>query len=139
MRWFVKWLASAWLTTTIDYSKYLSQEQVDSKWTLKYLLSEKLVNEWVKLPTQVSSSNIKANCAKEETNQKARENYKTQIWNKYGKSLEKLSDDKLQKLDSKLDIAIEKVENNSGMTDKIKEKTLNVYYALKDYIAWLFR
>lgn len=139
LRGFAKWLENAWYTTEIDFSKYLSQEQVDSKWTLKYLLAEKLANVWVSLPSQASSSNIKANCEKEEANQKARENYKKQIWNKYGNSLKKMSEEKLQTIDSKLDDSIEKVENNTWMTDKIKEKTLNVYYALKDYIAWLFR
>jgi primosomal protein N'' len=139
MRWFAKWLASAWFTTTIDYSKYLKQEQVDSKWTLKYLLAEKLASEWVSLPSQVTSANIKANSAKERVNQNARENYKKEIDKKYGNSLKKLSDEKLQTIDSKLDKAIEKAENNTWIVDKIKEKTLNIYYALKDYIAWLFR
>lgn len=122
MRWFLKAMNNNGLTTSIDYSAYLSQDELNTKGSLKNKLAEKLTSEWVSIPSQV----------------KDRENMKTQIWNKYGKALENLSDDKLQKLDSKIDTAIQKVENNTGMAAKIKEKTLNIYNALKDYIANLF-
>jgi hypothetical protein len=122
MRWFAKALNNNWFTTSIDFSAYLSQDEVNSRWSLKNKLSETLVSEWVSLPNQVNSRN----------------NMQSQIWNKYGKSLEKLSDDKLQKLDSKIDTAISKVENNTSMASKIKEKTLNIYNALKNYISSLF-
>lgn len=139
MRWFLKWLSNAGLTTKIDYSKYLSQEQVNSKWTLKHLLSENLASEWVILPSQASSKNIQANCKKDEANQKAREWYKNQIDKKHWEHLKSLSQDDLKKIDKKTDLTIEKVQDDMSLTEKIKEKTLNIYYALKDYLSGLFR
>ena len=139
MRWFLKWLSNAGLTTKIDYSKYLSQEQVNSKWTLKHLLSENLASEWVILPSQASSKNIQANCEKEEANKKIREWYKNQIDKKHWEHLKSLSQDDLKKIDKKTDLAIEKVQADMSLTEKIKQKTLNMYYALKDYLAGLFR
>lgn len=143
MRGFLKWLKEAWITTSIDYSKYLTQEQLNSKGSLKHILAEKLVSEWISLPEQVGSAKMKENCKKEESkekfNQKAREGYKNQIDKKYGNSLKKLDEEKLQKVSDRIDSAIEKVENNTGMSDKIKERTLNVYNALKEYLSGLFR
>jgi len=139
MRGFVKWLANNWFTTSIDYSAYLTAEQANSNWTIKHLLAEDLASEWVVLPASTTAFNIQENCDKEEVNQKIREWYKNQIDKKYGNSLKKLDEEKLQKVALKVDSAIEKVENNTWMTDKIKEKTLNLYYALKDYLAGLFR
>ncbi len=42
MRWFLKWLSNAGLSSSIDYSSYLNQDEVNSKWTLKAKLVEKL-------------------------------------------------------------------------------------------------
>lgn len=139
MRWFLKALNNNNFTTDIDYSKYLNQEQVDSTWTLKYLLSEKLTAEWITLPDQVSSASIKANCANEESNMKAREWYKSQINKKYWNTIKKYDNSKLQVIDWKIDIAIEKLENTNNINESVKQDTLNLYYALKDYLSWFFR
>ncbi len=122
LRWFSKALKNNGLSTNVDFSSYLSQDEVNSRWSLKNKLADVLASEWVSIPSQI----------------KDRENMKNQIWDKYGKTLEKLSDDKLQKLDSNIDASIKKVENNTGMAAKIKEKTLNIYNALKEYISNLF-
>ena len=45
----------------------------------------------------------------------------------------------VKKIDKKTDLAIEKVQADMSLTEKIKQKTLNMYYALKDYLAGLFR
>ncbi len=139
MRWFVKWLSNVWVTTSIDYSAYLTTEQVGSKWTLKYLLAEKLANEWVVIPNQASAKNIQANCDKEESNMQEIEKNKSQIEKKYGNSLKKLQNDKLQNLDKKVDAGIEKIKKSSQLSEVKKEQNLNFFYAMKQYIAWLFR
>ncbi|MDP2090936.1 MAG: DUF2202 domain-containing protein [Candidatus Gracilibacteria bacterium] len=139
MRGFLKALKSNNFTTEIDYSKYLNLQQVDSTGTLKYLLSEKLTAEGITLPDQVSSANIKANCANEVSNTKAREGYKSQIDKKYGKGLKKYDNSKLQTIDLKIDAEIEKIETTNTITGSVKQETLNLYYALKDYIGLLFR
>ena len=150
MRWFLKALNSNNFTTDIDYSKYLTQELVNSTWSLKYLLSDKLTAEWIVLPIQVNSTNMKENCTNkqyntkenstnEESNKKAREWYKSQINKKYWNSIKNFDNTKLQTIDWKIDLAIEKVENSNTLTGSVKQDTLNLYYALKDYLSWLFR
>lgn len=159
MRWFLKWLTNAWFTTTIDYSKYLNQEQVDSKWTLKYLLAEKLVAEGVNLPTQANSESIKANCEKEEVNkqkwnwnlqvnsygknlsddrkmkmQETKNKYKEYISNKYLESLQKMSENKLNTLSQKIDEAMTKISQDTNLTDTIKDKYMAIYGSLKEIV-----
>lgn len=69
LRWFLSAINNNGLTTTIDYSEYLTSDEVNTKWgTLKYKMAEKLESEWVTLPTQANSNSIKENCAKEEAN-----------------------------------------------------------------------
>lgn len=139
MRWFLQWLSNAWLSTSIDYSSYLTTADLDKKWTLKTKLAEKLANEWVIVPVQASAKNIQANCDKEEKNMQEVEKNKYQIDKKYGNLLKKLQNEKLQTLDKKVDAGIEKIKNSSQMSEVKKEQNLNVYYAMKEYIAWLFR
>ena len=61
LRWFSKWLAQNNLTTNIDFSKYLSSDELNTKWSLKDKLVQKLESEWVILPenvkTQVKNEN----------------------------------------------------------------------------------
>lgn len=56
MRGFIKALEVNGLTTTIDYSDYLSQTDLDTRGSLKAKLSDKLTSEWVTLPAQASAS-----------------------------------------------------------------------------------
>ena len=159
MRGFAKWLANNNITTNIDYSEYLSNEQVNSKWTLKYLLSENLEKEWIILPKQANSEQIKANCnnlnktddntiqwkknwnwnwknmntAEKNKMQEMKNQYKEQIDKKYWKSLSKMSDEKLLQIDKKIDVAVDNLEKKS-ITETLKQKTMALYIALKEYI-----
>lgn len=59
LRWFLKALKNNWLETTIDYSNYLNDEEINSKWwVLKVKLAEKLESEWVYLPEWATSKAI---------------------------------------------------------------------------------
>lgn len=59
MRWFLKALNNNWFTTDIDYSDYLTEEEVESKWwALKAKLSAQLTAEWIVLPESVSEKAI---------------------------------------------------------------------------------
>lgn len=59
MRWFLKSLSNNWYTTDIDYSEYLSEEELNTKWwALKVKLAEKLESEWIELPEVASSAAI---------------------------------------------------------------------------------
>ena len=69
MRGFVNGLANNGYTTDIDYSDYLTSEDIKTKgWALKVKLAEKLEAEWVEIPEAVSSDMIKEKCDKEKSN-----------------------------------------------------------------------
>lgn len=57
LKWFVNWLEINSLTTNIDYSNYLTSDEINIKGSLKDKLVEKLENEWVIL-NEVIKSNI---------------------------------------------------------------------------------
>lgn len=109
LKWFANALASNNLTTNLDYSKYLSQSDLSTKWSLKYKLSDKLKADWVNLVSYSWSSNDK-----------------------------KIDKEKLQKLSDNIDKKISNLENSS-MLDKVKEKTINIYNSIKSYIQNLLK
>ncbi len=59
--------------------------------------------------------------------------------NKYESLLSKMSDEKLNQIDDKIDIAIQKVEEKTSISDTMKQKTIALYQALKEYIAELLK
>ena len=50
MRGFVKALDNNSLTTYIDYSDYINEDDINTKWSIKFKLAEKLEKEGVELP-----------------------------------------------------------------------------------------
>ena len=156
LRGFVSWLANNWLTTDIDYSEYLSEEEVATKWgALKTKMAEKLEAEGVELPEQAKSSTIKENCDNEagqqgqaqwkgmwKNNDKANYNkyannsilkakYKNAYAIKYGSIIGKMSDDKIESFVWKIDDLVVKV-NNSTASDLTKEKYNAMLMALRE-------
>lgn len=161
MKEFVNALENNNLTTDIDYSDYLTQELVDTKWTLKYLLAEKLESEWVDIPEQVSSEDMKANCDNEEqekwyegnkwkwksessqrNNEQANFNkyannsvlkakYKSTYEVKYGSLISKMDDSSLESFISKVDWLLEKIEA-WNYSDETKIKYNSMLLALKE-------
>ena len=65
LRGFSKALINGWYETGIDISDYLSDEQIDTKGSLKHLLAERLEDDWIELPEEASSEAIKERCANE--------------------------------------------------------------------------
>lgn len=59
LRWFLKTLSKNWLETDIDYSEFLSEDDLNMKWPLKYKLAERLEKDWIELPDIVSSEALK--------------------------------------------------------------------------------
>ena len=142
MRGFVKALNNNNLTTEIDYSSYISLDDLNTKWSLKWKLSEKLELEWIELPNQASSKYINENCENEwkksssknlnkwenvSNNAKIKNQYKA----KYNQAFSKLSDDKLNELINKIDDLSYKI-NNSDYTLSLKEKYNSILLALKE-------
>ena len=147
MRGFVKALNNNNLTTDIDYSDYLSEDDINTKWPIKVKLAEKLESEWVELPEQASSQYINEKCAKEQANKNKSEqvnkwkqwqnksNYnsseKNQYKVKYGTVISKMSDDKLNTLIEKIDILSEKI-NDWNYSSTTKQKYNSILSALRE-------
>lgn len=114
LRWFLSAITNSWLTTTIDYSEYLTSDEVNTKWgTIKYKMAEKLESEWVTLPTQANSNFIKENCAEEET---LKNKYKNTIETKYSKTLSKMDNTELNNLISKIDLLSKEIQTKNYIT-----------------------
>lgn len=142
LRWFLSAITNSWLTTTIDYSEYLTSDEVNTKWgTIKYKMAEKLESEWVTLPTQANSNFIKENCAEEEANQNQwqgmwnssnvnkwqnswvnsnfnslKNKYKNTIETKYSKTLSKMDNTELNNLISKIDLLSKEIQTKNYIT-----------------------
>lgn len=143
LRWFLKLIDNNNFETDIDYSEFISEDDLDVKWPLKYKLAERLEEAWVDLPEQVSSEemkNKKWGCDehwKENWNEKNRRgnwknniqsndnNWKRYAWandrwneqslkNRYKNTLEKKYGPKIDLLDTvQLDILLKKVDDFS--------------------------
>ena len=64
MRGFLKAFESNGLIPSTDISDFLSSEDLDVKWPLKYKLAERLESKWIELPVQVSSETMKSKWSK---------------------------------------------------------------------------
>ncbi len=126
LRGFVQGLTNNGFTTTLDYSAYLSQADINTRWSLKSKLSEKLTAEWIKLPTQASVSAIQIQNAKDEKNMNIREGYRQNIEKNYGKRMGKMNQSQLSKYDSNLDKTINRINNSSNMSSEKKAKSAMV-------------
>jgi hypothetical protein len=63
MRGFIKALDNNSLTTDIDYSDYIDEDDVNTKGPIKIKLAEKLEAEGVELPKEATSEAMKKKCA----------------------------------------------------------------------------
>ncbi|MFA6090939.1 MAG: DUF2202 domain-containing protein [Candidatus Gracilibacteria bacterium] len=139
MRGFINTLANNNLTTTINYSDYLSPSDLNTRGNIGSKLSEKLASEGVVLPEQVNPTSMQQKDIKDQENMNTQGRYKDAIDKRYGNTIRTLNTEKLQVLDTRVDQAIQKVEQSTSISETIKENYLNIYYALKDYISGLFR
>jgi len=82
LRWFLKAIENNGYETELDYTPYLEESDLSTTWPIKYKLAEKLESEWVELPEQVSSENMK--------NQKCDDEHgENGEWNKWEKNNKK--------------------------------------------------
>jgi hypothetical protein len=91
------------------------------------------------LPEQVNPTSMQQKDIKDQENMNTQGRYKDAIDKRYGNTIRTLNTEKLQVLDTRVDQAIQKVEQSTSISETIKENYLNIYYALKDYISGLFR
>ena len=59
LRGFLKAIDNNWYETDLNWEEYLDEDDLNTKWPIKYKLAERLEWEWVELPNQVSSTEMK--------------------------------------------------------------------------------
>lgn len=161
LRWFLKALDNNGLETQLDYSAYLSEDDLATKWgSLKSKMAEMLEAEGEVLPVQASSATIKENCDTEQSenntwnanwkgNQsqstgniqnKNNENsynatlqaeYKNTYEAKYWDIISSMDDEKLLTLITKIDELITLVQTED-YTFIVKQKYNAMLYALRE-------
>ncbi len=153
MRAFLKAFESNGLTASTDTSEFLSSDDMDKKWPLKYKLAERLEAEWIELPEQVNSETLKSKWPKSDThgdsmskwkwssmsksmngskvNVSLKNEYKAKYEAKYGSLIEKMTDSQLETFIWKVDDIIEKV-NVGSYSEATKEKYNSMLIALKE-------
>ena len=146
LRGFLKAINNNWYETKLDWKKYISEEDLNIRWPIKYKLAEKLENEWVELPEQVSSENMKKKCKNHKKNEE-KENkmweysqnkqkinaYKNVINKKYSNAILKIKNNKelKNKVIWRIDNLIEKIKNSDKLN---KQNLLIILFALKELI-----
>jgi hypothetical protein len=131
----------------------MTENDLNTKWPLKYKLAERLEDAWVELPTQVSSEEMKnkkchwdknwgnknmQNKSKRYAwlnsngiNNSLKAKYKNSYETKYWTVISKMDDDKLTIFIEKVDDIIEKV-NNWNYSETTKNKYNAMLNALKE-------
>jgi len=158
LRGFVNALANAGYTTDLEWTKYINQEEVSTRWGgLKTKLAEKLESEGVSLPEQAKSSYLKWQCENEQNHFNTQQNqwrmrqsmqnitdntkkyldqtkvqkYKSLVESKYSSKLDSYSQEKLEEINTKIDDLVEKIANSTSYSDTKKEVYINLLVALK--------
>lgn len=139
IRGFVQGLASSGLSTTIDYSKYLSAADVNTRGPLKTKLALRLESEGVKLPSQASSQAIGQMIAKDQQNMQVRAGYRQTITEKYGNTMGRMSQARLTTYAKNLDKTLGNVQSSNTLAPEVKEHKVLWYTAWKEYLTSLFQ
>lgn len=160
MRWFLKALNNAWYETDIDYSSYLTETDLDSKWPINYKLAESLEQSWISLPETATSTYLKENCQQGTTNENMwqwsknqnnsvnnakgnqtnnynsslslKNKYTQVITEKYQEKINSLSDDKLNNLIVKIDNLSQEINNSTKYSQNTKVNFMAMLDVLKD-------
>jgi len=152
LRGFVMALENNWLTTDIDYSAYLTSEDMSARWSLSYKLIDKLEAAWVELPEWIGSNKTYQrwfNMWKWQlymnhyswNNDMMNNRYGNNVWlrnsyrntyqTKYWNAISKMDDTKLNEFIWKIDDLITKISDGS-YNESVKEKYVSMLQALKD-------
>ena len=153
LRGFLKAIDNNGYETELDYTPYLEESDLSIKWPIKYKLAEKLESEWVELPEQVSSQAMKdKKCDDEDShgekgegkkwenkkndnksqNSTISNKYKEVINSKYWTIISTMSNERLENLVKKIDVALEKVNSSSSYSSDMKQKYNLILGALKE-------
>lgn len=144
LRGFIKAVDTEGYTTSLDYNSYLNEDDINTKWPIKYKLAERLESEWVNLPEQVSSETLKSKTKWSKwkqmnssnwinVNNDLKNQYKAKYESKYGSLISKMGDSELKIFISKINDIIEKV-NNWDYSNSTKEKYNSMLIALKEIV-----
>ncbi len=139
LRGFIKWLQNNRLTTTIDYSKYLSAADISTQWLLKVKLAQRLEQESVILPIQAGSQSIVVGNQKEQANKKQKNIYSTEIQKKYGKMFSKLNQQRLSNYSKNIDRTLKNINNSKSLSETTKTDRILWYTTLQEYISNISR
>lgn len=139
LRGFLQGLTNNGYSTSINYSEYLSQADLTTRWNLKSKLSEKLTSEWVSIPTQASVSAIQIQNAKDENTMRTKEWYRQDIEKKYGKRLGKMNNSQLTRSTSNIDKTITRLNSSNTLSTEKKEQKVLWYTSMKEYMNSFFR
>jgi len=145
LRGFVKALKQNNFTTNIDYSNYLSSDEINIKWPLKYKLAEKLEKQWINLPEEVSSQNMKKKCKDKKWKNKnswkkrwidleLKNKYKKLIKEKHSSFIENMSKEKLEDFLVKITNFKNIVKNSSKYSMETKKRYWAILEALREII-----
>lgn len=131
LRWFLNTLSMNNLETDIDFSYYLTQDQLNTKWSIKYLLVDRLESEWVSIP---EINNKSQNTRYTNSNNSLFSKYKLSLKSKYGTKIDNLNTDKLNLLSEKIDALVLKI-NSWNYSSSVKQKYISMLDALSDLVT----
>ncbi|MDD2871714.1 MAG: DUF2202 domain-containing protein [Candidatus Gracilibacteria bacterium] len=148
LRGFVQALNVNNLTTDIDYSAYLTADDLNTRGPLSYKLVDKLEAEGVVLPDSVKQmgnkgannngkvGNFRGNGAgmmyNRSNNSGLITQYKNTYKNKYGSALAQMDDAKLNEFVTRIDALIADINSNDKYSTVLKEKYTSMLLALRD-------
>lgn len=139
IRGFAQGLASSGFSTTLDYSKYLSAADVNTRGPLKTKLALRLESEGVQLPSQASSVAIGQMIAKDQQNMQVMNGYRQTITQKYGNAMGRMSQKRLTAYANNIDRTLGNIQSSNTLAPTVKEQKVLWYTAWKEYLASFFQ
>ncbi len=161
LRWFLTNLEKQGFTIDIDYSDFLTLDDLSQKWLkdrfIPYLNNRGIDIDETLLKTkddknkkwqQNKNWNSKSlwnsywkdlSAEKRANLQKNKEAYKQEIDKKYWNQIKSIKNENLVKINEKIDQKVSEVVSDESISETAKEKALTLYMALKEYISWLIK
>ena len=158
LRGFLNAIDNEGYETELDWTPYLEESDLSIKGPIKYKLSEKLEEDWVELPEQVSSESMKSKKGHSEEDwdkgwkwgqmgkwkswdnssrfvelEAKKNSYKRILNNKYWEKIKSFSSEESEWIITKIDLLIEDTKN-SEKSEESKMNTASLLLALKEIL-----